>query len=41
MIKVLRQGVNHILNQYDYPEISVRIGIDVGKYRNTKWLGYT
>jgi class 3 adenylate cyclase len=31
MIKVLRHGVNPILNQYDYPEISVRIGIDVGE----------
>lgn len=31
MIRVLRQGVNPILNQYDYPEISVRIGIDVGE----------
>ena len=31
MIRVLRQGINPILNQYDYPEISVRIGIDVGE----------
>jgi class 3 adenylate cyclase len=31
MIKVIREGVNTILNQYDYPEISVRIGIDVGE----------
>jgi class 3 adenylate cyclase len=31
MIKVLRDEVNPILNQYDYPEISVRIGIDVGE----------
>jgi class 3 adenylate cyclase len=31
MIKVTRQGINPILNQYDYPEMSVRIGIDVGE----------
>jgi adenylate cyclase len=31
MIKVLQQGINPILSQYDYPEISVRIGIDVGE----------
>jgi adenylate cyclase len=31
MIKVIRQGINPILNQYDYPEISVRVGIDVGE----------
>ena len=30
MIKVIRQGVNPILNQYDYPELNVRVGIDVG-----------
>jgi adenylate cyclase len=30
MIKVMRQGVNPILNQYDYPELNVRVGIDVG-----------
>jgi adenylate cyclase len=31
MIKVIQQGVNPILDEYDYPEISVRIGIDVGE----------
>jgi adenylate cyclase len=31
MIKVVRQGINPILNQYDYPELKVRIGIDVGE----------
>lgn len=31
LIKVLQQGVNPILSQYDYPEISVRLGIDVGE----------
>jgi class 3 adenylate cyclase len=30
MIKVMDQGVNPILNQYDYPELHVRVGIDVG-----------
>jgi adenylate cyclase len=31
MIKVIQQGINPILNQYDYPELNVRIGIDVGE----------
>lgn len=31
MIKIVQQGINPILNQYDYPEMSVRIGIDVGE----------
>lgn len=30
MVKVMRQGINPILNQYDYPELNVRVGIDVG-----------
>jgi adenylate cyclase len=30
MIKVVEQGINPILDQYGYPEIGVRIGIDVG-----------
>ena len=31
IIKVIQQGINPILSQYDYPEINVRIGIDVGE----------
>jgi adenylate cyclase len=31
MNKVIREGINQILNQYDYPELRVRIGIDVGE----------
>jgi adenylate cyclase len=31
MIKIMREGINPILNQYDYPEMSVRVGIDVGE----------
>jgi class 3 adenylate cyclase len=31
MIKVIRYGINPILSQYDYPEIHVRIGVDVGE----------
>jgi adenylate cyclase len=31
MIKIIRQGINPILNEYDYPEIAVRIGIDIGE----------
>jgi hypothetical protein len=34
MNKVLRQGNNSTLNQYDYPKISVRIGTDAGE-KNT------
>jgi len=31
MIKVIREGINPILNQYAYPELNVRIGIDLGE----------
>jgi class 3 adenylate cyclase len=31
MIKIVREGINPILNQYDYPEINVRVGIDLGE----------
>jgi adenylate cyclase len=31
MIKVIQNGINPILNQYDYPEMSIRIGVDVGE----------
>lgn len=31
MIRIIRGGINPILNQYDYPEMSVRIGIDLGE----------
>jgi adenylate cyclase len=31
MIKITRQGINPILNQYDYPEMNVRVGIDLGE----------
>jgi hypothetical protein len=30
MIKIVKQGINPILDQNGYPEMSVRIGIDVG-----------
>jgi adenylate cyclase len=30
MIRVVCNGINPILNQYDYPELRVRIGVDVG-----------
>lgn len=32
MITVLEQGINPILNQYDYPELQVKIGIDAGQH---------
>ena len=31
MFKVTRNGINPILNQYDYPEVIVKIGIDEGE----------
>lgn len=31
MIKLIREGINPILNQYDYPELKVRVGIDWGE----------
>ena len=31
MIRITQEGINPILNQYDYPEIRVRVGIDVGE----------
>jgi adenylate cyclase len=42
MIKIIQQGINPILNQYDYPEINVRIGIDVGEstVKLTGWDTY-
>jgi class 3 adenylate cyclase len=30
MITVLQQGINPILNEYEYPELKVRVGIDAG-----------
>jgi class 3 adenylate cyclase len=30
MIAVVKNGINPILNQYDYPELAVKIGADVG-----------
>jgi adenylate cyclase len=31
MIKVVEKGINPILNQYDYPELKIKIGMDFGK----------
>jgi class 3 adenylate cyclase len=31
IIKILDQAINPILNQYGYPEMSMRIGIDIGE----------
>ncbi len=31
MIRVIREGINPILEQYDYPELNVRVGIDFGE----------
>lgn len=31
MITVIKNGINPILNQYDYPELGVKVGIDEGE----------
>lgn len=31
MIKVIREGINPILDQYGYPELGIRIGLDFGQ----------
>ncbi len=31
MIKIIQKGINPILNQYDYPELMVKIGLDFGQ----------
>ena len=31
MIKIIRDGMNPILNEYDYPEMGVRVGVDIGE----------
>ena len=31
MIPVIKNGINPILNQYDYPELRVKIGLDEGE----------
>lgn len=38
MIKVINQGFNPVLSQYDYPEMGVRIGIDYGENVVVKYL---
>ncbi len=31
MISVIQKGINPILNQYDYPDLKVKIGVDFGQ----------
>ena len=31
MIKIIEEGINPILNQYDYPDLMVKIGVDFGQ----------
>ncbi|MEJ7641355.1 MAG: adenylate/guanylate cyclase domain-containing protein [Candidatus Nitrosocosmicus sp.] len=38
MIKVINQGFNPVLSQYDYPEMGVRIGIDYGENVVVKYI---
>jgi adenylate cyclase len=37
MIKVIREGLNPILDQYDYPELRVRVGMDLGEVAVVKY----
>src|SRR5215212_9125456 len=37
MIQVIKEGINAILEEYGYPELSIRIGIDVGKNAVVKY----
>ncbi|MFQ5920441.1 MAG: adenylate/guanylate cyclase domain-containing protein [Nitrososphaerales archaeon] len=32
MITILQQGINPVLNQYDYPELKIKMGMDVGEH---------
>jgi adenylate cyclase len=41
MVKMLKQGFNPILNQYDYPEMGVRIGIDYGENTIVKYVPFS
>ena len=41
MLIVIKNGINPILNQYDYPELIIKMGIDEGEnlivqYRHDK-----
>ena len=38
MLRVIKHGFNPVLNQYDYPEMGVRIGIDYGENVVVKYL---
>ena len=31
MISIIQKGINPILNQYDYPDLMVKIGVDFGQ----------
>ena len=31
MIKVIKEGINDILEENGYPELNIRVGIDVGE----------
>jgi class 3 adenylate cyclase len=31
MLTVIKNGINPILNQYDYPELNVKLGMDEGE----------
>lgn len=31
MVRAVKEGLNPVLSQEDYPELSVRVGIDVGE----------
>ena len=31
MVKIINEGINPILEEYGYPELGIRVGIDVGE----------
>ena len=39
MISVIERGINPILNEYDYPELSVKIGMDFGENAIVRYGG--
>ena len=40
MINVVNYGINPILNKYNYPKLSIKIGIDVGEIAVVQYAYY-
>lgn len=39
MISVIQKGINPILNQYDYPDLAIKVGIDYGENMIVRYGG--